>query len=379
MALTKHFPEASENPTNLIMVLPQSAWSDPDRLAKATRLLRATRDFTKLTGPLDPNGTTITPAELVSLHNQLGPAITLSTAEPAGTAVPIALYNAYRVTACFVSADGTTVQWEVGLKAGDPSTSAAINAVPAIRTSFQGVAWAVGVSKSGVAGEAPVPNDVSTISDRDLKCIVPIVVVVIGIVLALVLRSLVVPLYLLASVVVSYLASLGLAVIVFVYFAHQGGLTFILPFLMFIFLLALGEDYNILVMSRIREEAARLPLRQAVVKAVGATGSTVTSAGLVLAGTFVVFAVVSARQPGELDRIGRFRARGGHFAGHLRRADRAGPGDRHPYRPAELVAVCHGPQEPRSGGDGPPGGLRVVARSRQPDRHGEGGRHDGSR
>jgi len=297
-ALTKHFPEASENPTNLIMVLPQSAWSDPDRLAKATRLLRATGDFTKLTGPLDPNGTTITPSQLVSLHNQLGPAITLSTSEPSGTAVPITLYNAYRATARFISADGTTVQWEAGLKAGDPSTSAAINAVPAIRTSFQGVARAVGVSKSGVAGEAPALNDVSTISDRDLKRIVPIAVVVIGIVLALVLRSLVAPLYLLASVVVSYLASLGLAVIVFVYFAHQGGLTFILPFLMFIFLLALGEDYNILVMSRIREEAARLPLRQAVVKAVGATGSTVTSAGLVLAGTFAVFAVVSARQPG---------------------------------------------------------------------------------
>jgi RND superfamily putative drug exporter len=113
-----------------------------------------------------------------------------------------------------------------------------------------------------------------------------------------VLRSLVAPLYLLASVVISYLASLGLAVIVFIYFAHQGGLTFILPFLMFIFLLALGEDYNILVMSRIREEAARLPLREAVVKAIGATGSTVTSAGLVLAGTFAVFAVISARQPG---------------------------------------------------------------------------------
>jgi RND superfamily putative drug exporter len=116
--------------------------------------------------------------------------------------------------------------------------------------------------------------------------------------LALVLRSLVAPLYLLASVVLSYLASLGLAVIVFVYFAHQGGITFILPFLMFIFLLALGEDYNILVMSRIREEARQLPLRQAVVKAIGATGSTVTSAGLVLAGTFAVFAVISARQPG---------------------------------------------------------------------------------
>jgi RND superfamily putative drug exporter len=67
---------------------------------------------------------------------------------------------------------------------------------------------------------------------------------------------------------------------------------------MFIFLLALGEDYNILVMSRIREEAQHLPLREAVSRAVGATGTTVTSAGLVLAGTFSVFALVGGRQSG---------------------------------------------------------------------------------
>jgi RND superfamily putative drug exporter len=297
-AVQKHFPEASQSPTNLIMVLPESAWSDPGRLAKATHLLRGTGEFTTLAGPLDPNGTVLTAAELVALHDQFGPAMDLATQEPAGTGVSASMYNAYRATARFISSDGDTVQWEAGLEAGDSSTSAAINAVPAIRSAFAKVAHEVGVTRSGVAGQAPALNDVSTISDRDLKRIVPIAVVVIGIVLALVLRSLVAPLYLLASVVISYLASLGLAVIVFVYFFHQGGLTFILPFLMFIFLLALGEDYNILVMSRIREEAARLPLREAVVKAVGATGSTVTSAGLVLAGTFAVFAVVSARQPG---------------------------------------------------------------------------------
>jgi RND superfamily putative drug exporter len=89
-----------------------------------------------------------------------------------------------------------------------------------------------------------------------------------------------------------------MAVLVFIDLVGQGGVTFILPFLMFLFLLALGEDYNILVMSRIREEARRVPLREAVVRAVGATGSTVTSAGVVLAGTFAVFAIVSARQPG---------------------------------------------------------------------------------
>ena len=62
---------------------------------------------------------------------------------------------------------------------------------------------------------------------------------------------------------------------------------------MFIFLLALGEDYNILVMTRIREEAHKLPLREAVTKAISVTGTTVTSAGLVLAGTFIVFGLVA--------------------------------------------------------------------------------------
>jgi putative drug exporter of the RND superfamily len=87
-------------------------------------------------------------------------------------------------------------------------------------------------------------------------------------------------------------------VLLFVEIGHSGGLVFFLPFLMFIFLLALGEDYNILVMTRIREEAQRLPLRRAVSRALSVTGTTVTSAGLILAGTFVVFGVVAGRGSG---------------------------------------------------------------------------------
>ena len=128
----------------------------------------------------------------------------------------------------------------------------------------------------------------------------------IGIVLALVLRSLIAPLYLILSVVLSYLASLGISVIIFIKVGNSGGIVFLLPFLMFIFLLALGEDYNILVMTRIREEAQKRPLRSAVVRAVGATGPTVTSAGLVLAGTFGVLAVVggSGSGNGQIRQIG---------------------------------------------------------------------------
>jgi len=112
------------------------------------------------------------------------------------------------------------------------------------------------------------------------------------------MRSLIAPLYLIASVALSYFAALGLAVILFIYLGNSGGITFILPFLLFIFLLALGEDYNILVMTRIREEAHHYPLREAVSRALSVTGTTVTSAGLVLAGTFAVFAVVGGRGSG---------------------------------------------------------------------------------
>jgi RND superfamily putative drug exporter len=121
----------------------------------------------------------------------------------------------------------------------------------------------------------------------------PIVLVVIGILLALMLRSVVAPLYLILTVGLSYIASLGFAMLVFVHTGHSEGLNFILPFIMFIFSMALGEDYNILVMSRIREEAAgKLSLKEAVTKAIGVTGTTVTAAGIILAGTFAILGMV---------------------------------------------------------------------------------------
>jgi RND superfamily putative drug exporter len=154
----------------------------------------------------------------------------------------------------------------------------------------------IGAADYGVGGQAPAIYDISSISNSDLATVIPIAIVVIGFLLALVMRSLVAPLYLILSVGLSYLAALGLSVLLFVEIAGDGGLVFFLPFLMFIFLLALGEDYNILVMSRIREEAQRYPLKEAVSRALVATGTTVTSAGLVLGGTFSVFAIVGAQQ-----------------------------------------------------------------------------------
>jgi putative drug exporter of the RND superfamily len=191
-----------------------------------------------------------------------------------------------------------TIQFQTGLKAGDPSTTSAMNAVPSVRDEAAAAAKTLGATEWGVGGEAPAFYDISQISDSDLARVVPIAIVVIGLLLCLVIRSLIAPIYLIASVALSFFAALGLSVIIFMKIGGDSGLTFILPFLMFIFLLALGEDYNILVMSRIREEAHHYPLRDAVTRALAATGTTVTSAGLVLAGTFSVFAVIGGRQPG---------------------------------------------------------------------------------
>jgi putative drug exporter of the RND superfamily len=294
--LSAHFPSTSSNPTSIIYRLSQPAWTDPQPLAAAQRQLAASGLFTGITGPLNPNGGQLTPAQLTGLHSLLGAPQSLPPVPPAGTTVPAIAYQLYRAEALYVSPDGRTVAFETGLKAGDASTTAAMNAVPSVRTEAATVMRSIGAVDYAVGGQAPAIYDISSISNSDLAHVIPIAILVIGILLALVMRSLVAPLYLIASVALSYLAALGLSVLLFIDIAGDGGLVFFLPFLMFIFLLALGEDYNILVMSRIREEAQLLPLRDAVSRALIATGTTVTSAGLVLGGTFSVFAIVGAQQ-----------------------------------------------------------------------------------
>src|SRR5579859_5966088 len=291
--LARYFPHASANPTYLIFRFATPVWQDPAVLAAGTRSIQGSPLFTQVTGPLNPVGVTITPAQFAALHAALGPAKSLPPAPAAGVKVPAAAYQLYRATANYVSPDGRTVQFAVGLRAGDPGHTRALHAVPAIRAETNSVAVSMRAADSGVFGQAPALYDISAVSNSDLKKIIPVAILVIGLLLAIVLRSLIAPFYLIVSVGISYLAALGLAALLFINLGGAGGLVFFLPFLMFIFLLALGEDYNILVMTRIREEARKLPLRDAVSRALGVTGTTVTSAGLVLAGTFLVLAIVS--------------------------------------------------------------------------------------
>jgi putative drug exporter of the RND superfamily len=297
--LGRHFPQTAANPTVIVLRLRQPAWAAPRAVAAAERQLAADPVFTSVSGPLNANGTALTAAQYAALYAAYGPP--RDTQGPATTQVPparLAAYQSYRASGSYVSADGRTISFAATLAAGNATTTAAAQAVPAVRTAAARAARAAGATAVGVTGQAAFTYDVAQLSNGDLWTVIPIAIAVIAVLLALVMRSLIAPLYLIASVVLSYFAALGLTVLLFVNVAGQPGLTFILPFLLFVFLLALGEDYNILVMTRIREEARQLPLREAVGRALSVTGTTVTSAGLVLAGTFGVLAIVGSGSAG---------------------------------------------------------------------------------
>jgi RND superfamily putative drug exporter len=289
-----HFPAAVSDPTTVVLRFREPAWDDPAPVAAAQRQLAKLPQFSGLAGPFGG----LTPGQLTTLHAALGGPAAIPPVPPQGSRIPPVTWAAYSAESQFISPDGRTVVFDAKLVDGNPGSNAALGQVPAIRAAVAAVAHATGASAYGVAGEVPAGYDVTQTSDADLLRVFPVAIIVIGLLLALVMRSLIAPLYLIASVVLSYLAAWGLSVLLFQDAARSGGLYHGIPFLMFVFLLALGEDYNILVMTRIREEASRVPLRQAVTRALERTGPTVSSAGLILAGTFGVFALAVGGQRG---------------------------------------------------------------------------------
>lgn len=143
-----------------------------------------------------------------------------------------------------------------------------------------------------VGGTTATELDAQAASDRDRTLIIPIVLAVILVILGLLLRSVLTPVLLVATVVLSFTATLGASGIVFSSLFHFTGTDPSFPLTAFVFLSALGIDYNIFLMTRVREEALRAGTRTGVVRGVSATGSVITSAGIVLAATFSVFGVL---------------------------------------------------------------------------------------
>ena len=142
-------------------------------------------------------------------------------------------------------------------------------------------------SRALIGGITSVYVDLQKAMDHDYAVVFPVAAALILVILGLLLRSVVAPWYLMAAVGLGFAATLGAAVDVFEHVGGSSGLTFILPIVMYLFVVALGTDYNILMVSRLREEAAegRGP-HDAAALAVRHAGPTIASAGLILAGTF---------------------------------------------------------------------------------------------
>jgi RND superfamily putative drug exporter len=176
---------------------------------------------------------------------------------------------------------GGLVRIEVTLTAAN-GTPTAFHIVEALRARVHAVPGA----DAKVGGESAIELDVENAAVLDREIVMPLILVVVFGVLALLLRALLAPVLLIGSVVVSYFAALGGAAILFNHVFNFAGIDQTLPLLGFVFLVALGVDYNIFLMSRVREESLIHGTRRGVLMGLATTGGVITSAGVVLAATF---------------------------------------------------------------------------------------------
>jgi RND superfamily putative drug exporter len=165
-----------------------------------------------------------------------------------------------------------------------PDSQAAKDTIDAVRTNVHGVSGADAI----VGGNTAVQLDTERASQHDDKVIIPLILLVVLIILGLLLRALVAPLVLIGTVVLSFGASLGLSVLFFNHVFHFTGEDAAYPLLSFVFLVALGIDYNIFLMTRVREESAKHGTKRGAGIGLAATGGVITFAGMILAGTFGV-------------------------------------------------------------------------------------------
>ncbi len=235
----------------------------------------------------------------------------LQASEPAGvlsptnivvrpaSALPAVLRAAHAVPgvvpAAFPSLNGRDgyVQASVIFK-DDPYGAAALDRLVALRHAVHAAAPAGATVLVG--GETAITRDTQDAANNDIHVIAPVILIVILTILCLLLRAVIAPLYLIATVVLSFFASFGISVYCFNHFFHFEGIDAGFPTLLFLFLVALGVDYNIFLVTRIREESARFGTREGAVRGLAATGGIITSAGLILAGTFAVLISLPLKQ-----------------------------------------------------------------------------------
>ena len=204
---------------------------------------------------------------------------------------PADLYAPPSLTSAYVSADGAVARIYVTTST-NPYDTESFQTVRDLRVLLAadpghfGASAGAGAVQSYVGGATAEFTDVQDTISADFLRVAAITIVGILIVLILLLRALVAPIYLVFTVLLSYAMSLSLSALILQHLFGQPGMNYFIPLMVFVLLVALGSDYNIFLMSRVREESATRELRQGIRVASARTGTVITSAGLILAGTF---------------------------------------------------------------------------------------------
>ncbi|HTP15520.1 MAG TPA: MMPL family transporter [Streptosporangiaceae bacterium] len=176
-----------------------------------------------------------------------------------------------------------------GTLTGRPDSSASYATVDRVRTAVHRIPG----SGAEVGGGTAVTMDVERYATRDRDVIIPLVLLVVLLILGLLLRAVVAPVVLIGTVILSFAAALGLSALAFRHLFGFAGADTTVPLFVFVFLVALGIDYNIFLMTRVREESIRTGSTQrGALTGLAATGGVITSAGFVLAGTFAMLATL---------------------------------------------------------------------------------------
>jgi len=177
-----------------------------------------------------------------------------------------------------------------------PDSTAAYTLVDKIRTTVHAIPGA----DAKVGGGTAINKDVESAATHDRNLLIPLILGVVLIILGLLLRAIVAPLVLIATVVLSFGAALGISSLFFKHVFGFAGADTSMPLFVFVFLVALGIDYNIFLMTRVREESIRSGTRPGALTGLAATGGVITSAGLVLAGTFAMLGTLPLVQFTEI-------------------------------------------------------------------------------
>jgi RND superfamily putative drug exporter len=187
-----------------------------------------------------------------------------------------------KAAAFFISADGHAARYLIETKL-NPLSTAAMDQVISITDTARGAQPNTVLADASISmtGYPATLRDARDYYNHDIRFIIVVTIIVVLLILIALLRALVAPLYLIGSVIISYLAALGLGVLVFQFIFGQE-LHWSVPGLTFIILVAMGADYNMLLISRIRDESPR-GIRSGVIRTVGHTGGVITAAGLIFA------------------------------------------------------------------------------------------------